>query len=354
MPDANLLNSRFPALGRQYPTVQLATLPTPVIEHQLRGGGQKMSVFVKCDDRSAELYGGNKVRKLEYLLARARRKKRRHIATFGAVGSHHALATALFAEQCGFECTCFLSHQRRSPSIATTLNMHLRHNTEIVRYGGRYSERIATLRQHLWPRDAWVIPAGGSSWLGTLGFVNAGLELGAQVDAGELPVPDRIYVAAGTLGTVAGLALGLVLAGLPSAVHAVRVTEPSYSGEQLLQRLLQKTAMMLHRADATVPAHLDRHINIRLRHSFFAGGYAHCDDATRVAVRRAKDDMNLELEATYTGKAMAALLSDIDSHGSSGDTVLFWNTYSSAILPVSGIAPQDTSRLPADFLAYYS
>mgnify|MGYP001811921846 CR=1 FL=1 len=354
MSDANLLNSRHPALGERFPTVSLATLPTPVVERSVNVKGKKHRLFVKRDDQTAELYGGNKVRKLEYLLARAERKKRDRIATFGAVGSHHALATALFARQCEFDCTCFLSHQRRSPSIPETLNMHLRNNTEIVRYGGRYSDRIATLRQHLWNKRAWVIPAGGSSWLGALGFVNAGLELAAQVDAGELPLPDRIYVAAGTLGTVAGLALGLALVSMPCVVHAVRVTEPSYSGAHLMQGLLGKTALMMHRADSGVAADLQQRVRLHLRHSFFAGGYAHSDAATDTAVRVARDEMNIELESTYTGKAMAALLADIESRDSSRETILFWNTYSSAALPVASNPPSDTSRLPAEFLSYFS
>ena len=348
------LNTRFPQLGRQYQTIRLADLPTPVIEKNIDIAGTKRKVFVKCDDLTSPIYGGNKVRKLEYLLFQARKRQCERIATFGAVGSHHALATALYARQAGFGCTCFLSHQRRTSSIARTLRTHIDNETEIVRYGGSYATRIATLRQSLWNRKSWVIPAGGSSWLGALGFVNAGLELAGQIERGELPRPDRIYVAAGTLGTVAGLALGLAIAKIPSVIHAVRVTEETYSGQQLLDRLLRKTAMMLHRADPQISGELIAATRVELREGFFAGGYAHTDAATDNAVRFAKDMLGIGLETTYTGKTMAAMLSDMKAGISSRESILFWNTFSSAQPADDSRVDDIEGRLPAEFRAYLS
>ena len=354
MSDRNALETRFPLLGEHFRREKLAVLPTPVIERRLKHKGSRHTLHIKCDDQTGEIYGGNKTRKLEYLLHKARARNRKRVATFGAVGSHHALATALYAHKLGFGSTCFLSHQKRVPSIAEALDMHLRNDTEIVRFGGNYAKRIATLRKYLWNRGAWVIPAGGSSWLGAIGFVNAGLELAGQVEAGELPQPDRIYVAAGTLGTVAGLAIGLALAGLATEVHAVRVTEPAYSGADLLDRLLRKTLTMMQMADPTLPSDLSAKLNIRLRHSFFGAGYAHSDAATDLAVELARDELGLSLECTYTGKTMAALLADLAATTRKDQQILFWNTYSSVPMQESsGVAPDD-DRLPAAFRSYYS
>jgi 1-aminocyclopropane-1-carboxylate deaminase/D-cysteine desulfhydrase-like pyridoxal-dependent ACC family enzyme len=141
--------------------MRLASLPTPVREVavQLDSGERKLSV--KYDDQTGVIYGGNKVRKLEYIFPRARDKKCGRLATFGAVGSNSALATALYARQAGFDCTCFLMHQAKTEQIPATLNMHIQNGTELVRYGGAYNKRVQTLRDNLWGRHAWVIPMGG-------------------------------------------------------------------------------------------------------------------------------------------------------------------------------------------------
>ena len=88
---------------------------------------------------------------------------------------------------------------------------------------------------------------GGSSWLGAVGFVNAGLELAHQVASGDLELPHRIYIANGTMGSCAGLALGLALADLPTELHAVRVVDDRFTSPSGFERLMRKTAMMLHR-----------------------------------------------------------------------------------------------------------
>jgi D-cysteine desulfhydrase len=354
MSDTTPLAAAFPLLGTHLPREVLAALPTPVRELHFNFEGSEQLLFIKCDDKTGDLYGGNKVRKLEFLLHKARMKGCRRVATFGAVGSHHALATALYARKLGLACTCFLSHQKRSPAIPGTLNMHLQNNTEIVRFGGNYAQRIATLRTHLWGRDAWVIPAGGSSWLGAVGFVNAGLELALQVHAGELPPPDRLYVAAGTLGTVTGLAIGLALADLPTEIQAVRVTETSYSGENLLRQLIHKTVLMLQRIDPSIPQHLADRVNIKVRHSFFAGGYAQSDDATDFAVSFAQKNLGMKLEPTYTGKTMAALLADLRTERGAAGKSLFWNTYNSVPLTATAKTLPEQNELPVEFRSYFS
>lgn len=354
MSDSDYLAERFPALACRLGKLQLASLPTPVGRREIRLGGTATELLIKYDNLTSPLYGGNKVRKLEYLLRPATRRPIRRFATFGTVGSHHALATALFARHRGFECTCFLAHQRATNAVPATLNMLLRNNAEIVRYGGAYHERLQILRRHLWQRDAWIVPAGGSSWYGTLGFVNAGLELASQIAAGDVPLPDRVYVATGTMGTAAGLALGFAMAELPVAVHAVRVSHDNIASEQALHRLIDKTVSMMHRLDRSVPQDLARRVKIILRHEFFAGGYAHSNDDIEAALHLAREQLDLELEATYTGKALAALLSDAASGAKDSGTLLYWNTVNSVPLNTASDRPPDNTRLPPEFLRYFS
>jgi D-cysteine desulfhydrase len=342
------LSSIRSLLGKE----NLAHLPTPVREFSLRLPAGRRHLTVKLDNLTGELYGGNKVRKLEYILHRARQKNCERIATFGTVASHHALATALYARHLGYPCICFLSHQLPTPAASETLRMHLKLGTSLVRYGGDYEKRLRILRQHLWGSKPWVVPIGGTSWLGAFGFVAAGIELAEQIAEGLLPEPDRLYVAAGTMGTAAGLALGLALADLKTAVHAVRVSDTFICNEDALRRILEKTARMMRRLDRSIPQDLAERTSIRLRHDFFAGGYARTDGETEAAIRFAKDELDLPLEGTYTGKAMAAVISDLSGAAASGRECLFWNTFNSTPLPVDDREPIDRDALPEEFLRY--
>lgn len=334
------------------PRKRLATLPTPVESRRLETAGAAVNIVVKRDDLTGEVYGGNKVRKLEFLLQRALDKQARRVATFGTVASNHALATSLYSRSLGLECTCFLSNQFRTPACARALNLHLENGTEIVQYGGSREKRIATLRKHLRGRRAFLIPPGGSSWRGAVGFVNAAFELAAQIEAGELAPPERLYVANGTMGTAVGLALGLALAGLSTEVQAIRVTEPFVSSPERMRHLLEKTATMLHRANPSIPADLASRTRYVFREGFLGDGYAKPTDAAMQAIEIARDQLGLTLEGTYTGKALAALLQDIDE-GTTTENALFWNTYNSRPLHADVSMPDDTGGLPDAFLRYF-
>jgi D-cysteine desulfhydrase len=347
-PQRPRLSSIAGLLGKE----ALAQLPTPVCEYPLQRPAGRRRLSVKMDNLTSDVYGGNKVRKLEYILHRARQKNCERVATFGTVASHHALATALYAKKLGYPCICFLSHQAPTPAACRTLKLHLQLGTSLVRYGGDYEKRLRILRQHLWGRNPWVVPAGGTSWLGAFGFVCAGIELAEQIAEGLVPPPDRLYVATGTMGTAAGIALGLALAGVATEVHAVRVSDTAICNEAALQRILDKTARMMHRLDRAIPKTLSKQVNIRLRHEFFAGGYARSDAATDAAIRLAKDELDLELEETYTGKAMAAVLSDLSAADAANRRFLFWNTFNSVSLPLDDNVPVDRGSLPGEFLRY--
>ncbi len=353
MSKSDYLQARFPVLGEKLPRMHLATLPTPVHELEIDPGSGRRSLSIKYDNLTGSTYGGNKVRKLEYIFPCALAKGCRRIATFGAAGSNHALATALYARQAGFECTAFLSHQAKTGLVAATLNMHLRNHTDLVRYGGAYKSRVNTLRENLWGKGAWVIPMGGSSWRGTVGFIAAGLELASQIENKEIPLPDRLYVGSGTMGTAVGLALGLAIAELKTEVHAVRVSDTSIANEKAMGSLLHKTAAMLWRLDSSVPADLAARANLRMRHGFFGPGYAQSTAATDEAIEFAKSQLDVTLEPTYTGKTMAALLDDMRKSGAGEIKFLYWHTYNSVPLDVPTDHPLDEQALPKEFLRYF-
>jgi len=347
------LASAYPVLCANLQKAEVASLPTPVSTTQFDTATGQRSVQIKHDDQSHPVYGGNKIRKLEYIFQRAVERGAERVATFGTVGSNHALATAIIAKQFGLKCTCFLAHQKRTPNIARTLNMHVELGTEIVRYGGSVN-RLDVFRRYLQNRHVWVIPLGGSCWLGAVGFVNAGLELRAQIDAAEIQLPERIYIANGTMGSSAGLALGLALAELPTEVHAVRVADSRFVNQGSLVRLMQKTVVLLNRLDKSFPIDLMERTHLRWRDEFFANGYAAVDDATQSAVAIAHEQLGLTLETTYTGKAMAAMLHDLQAGDYDTTRYLFWNTYNSRPLPVAARTPASPQNMPAEFMRYFN
>jgi len=330
--------------------IELATLPTPVQTTTLSANGLRTSVVVKRDDQTSPRYGGNKVRKLEYLFARARDLGARRVATFGAVSSNHALATSIFAHELEFACTALLAHQTRKPSCGRALNRHLAIGTDLICFQRSRKERADILRSLR--RDAtFVIPMGGTCPLGTLGFVDAGIEFAEQLRAGEAAEPGAIYVAMGTMGTVAGIALGLALAGLDCPVEAVRVTSEKEASPAGLARLCERTADLMRRYDPSVPRNLADRIRVNYRPEFYAGGYARSTPEIDEAVRIAGDELGLTLESTYTGKAFLALLSD--RRETSTAPACFWNTYSSVPSDATTLRPADVSRVPEEFLSYF-
>ena len=341
------LGNAFPGIAANIPKVEIATLPTPVSQKNVRIGDVSRRISVKHDDQTSLVYGGNKVRKLEYIFGRALSRDAKRVATFGAAGSNHALATSIHAQEQGLECTCFLSNQRNNPRVPATLARHAEIGTELVSYR-RAPSKVHLFRQFLQNRDAWVVPLGGSCWYGALGFVNAALELAAQIEYGELEMPSRVYVANGTMGTVTGLALGFALAELSCELHAVRVAATDYANTGRLQHMLEKTAALMHRFDASVPKNLVSRTRVTWRDGHFAGGYAHFDESTAGAVDFAASQLDINLETTYTGKAMAALLQDSATHAG---PVLFWNTYNSSSIEIpDGFSVED---LPKEFRRYF-
>jgi D-cysteine desulfhydrase len=230
--------------------------------------------------------------------------------------------------------------------------MHVRLGSKVFRYGGDRAARLKTLREHLPGEKVLAVPLGGTSWLGAVGFVNAGLELAQQVCDGDIEQPDEIYVAMGTMGTVAGLALGLALSGNPARVQAVRVTDEHFANPGRLDQLIRKTAALLHRADPDIPAGLERRVRLQYRPEFFGAGYAKSNPETDMAVSIASSELGLALEATYTGKAFRALLHDRQQNEIPTKR-LFWNTYNSVPLPVTTRRPEDVSSIPEEFLGYF-
>ena len=343
------LARRFPGTAT-LPCAGIVTLPTPLepLPALARELGVR-TVWVKRDDLTSPVYGGNKVRKLEYLLGAAMAEKCRAVITFGAYGSNHCLATAVHARALGLEPHVVLSPQEPGPFAPATLLAHAGLGTVIHPVGDwDGTAEGARLARELAARDGvspYVIPMGGSSPRGVVGYVNAAMEvadqvreLNADIDAGDLSAyarPDVVYVAAGTLGTAIGLAVGLAAIGAHTRVVALRVTPEGVATDDIAEQLADDTIALLSSLDSDFPALTFADLCFELRHDWFEPGYGVVTPETEEAVAIATAS-GITLETTYTGKAFAALVADARAGRLSDCQVLFWDTYSSAPMPVPG------------------
>jgi D-cysteine desulfhydrase len=298
-------------------------------------------VYVKRDDRTSALYGGNKPRKLEFVLAQALARGARRLVTTGALGTHHGLATTILGRALGLPTTLVLVHQPLTPHVRDTLELQAAYGAELV-YGANVAGTVVQMLRvlgvsQLRGERPYRVPTGGSSPHGNLGFVSAGLELADQVRAGELPEPTRIFVPVGTGGTQAGLVLGLRIAGLQSRVVGVLVTDILPPSPARLARAARRTLRLLRHAEPRVPDVAVAPSDFPLLRDQLGAGYGAPTRAARTAVEAAAA-CGLELETTYTGKSFAALLQGLRSGELAGEPVLFWNTHNS--VDVRGLAPR--------------
>lgn len=346
----------FPVAASAIPHLDLGRFPTPIEVHAGSELGLDCAqLLIKRDDLSAEPYGGNKIRKLEFLLAAARASGASGVITFGVAGSNHALATSICARACGLQSHSLLTRQANASYVRRNLLAGMWSGANLL---ACESEAAAlSLSQRLVEQagargDAlYVIAGGGSSPVGCLGFVNAGFELAAQLQSSHIEAPELIYLPLGTVGTAAGLQLGLRLAGLRSRLVPVRVVREDIGSPARFRSLLRATGELLGQAcGIELSADLDEVPSIR--QEFIGPGYARFSPEAIAAMNQAKQCLGLSLDPTYTGKAFAALLADLDTGTLRGRRVMFWNTYNSRPLPDAALAA-DYRRLPTPFHWYF-
>lgn len=346
----------FPTLAQLLPHVRLGDWPTPVRPMTAFGEALGLSrLYIKCDDVSGPLYGGNKIRKLEFLLGKALADNRKSVLTFGAAGSNHALATALYAKVLGLHPIVHLFPQPASDKLRQTLHRHLKNHTEmhgctyysLMKPGTLWRQMIETVKRGSAPMG---IPGGGTTPLGACGFVAAAFELKAQVEQGLCPEPDIIVLPLGTMGTAAGLAVGLKAAGLKTRIHAVRVVPQFMANMESFKRLYDAIVAFLMDHDPAFPC-VQLADEVIIDDTQFGGGYAEPTSAGERAVKELAETESITLETTYTGKALAALVQHAPDWRN--EAVLFWNTFSSRPHP-KGLETTSTKNLPRKLRHYFS
>jgi D-cysteine desulfhydrase len=349
----------WPELEGQLGFLALGDFPTPIerLDRFVAAGEPFASnTYVKRDDLSSPLYGGNKVRTLEPLLGQARRDDRRLVFATGAYGSNHAVASVLHARQAGFRTGVALFPQPCSATASANLRVSVTQSDEIVDL-----PHWSLLPWFIWQRtrraradarETFVMPPGGAIPRGCLGFLSAGLELAQQVDRGLMPPPAEVVIALGSTCSTAGLLVGLRLAarlglgwgakpardgarpgtdGTPLLV-AVRVTPWPVTSVFRIASLALRVSSWLAALTKSPQLELSRAElvqGLRVDGSQLGKGYGQPTAAGLAAIERL-GSLEAALDTTYSAKSAAALLARVEAAPA---VRLFWSTKSSAPLP---------------------
>ena len=305
-------------------------------------------VWVKRDGLTHSVYGGNKIRKFEFVFGDLLRKRARVVLTGGGLGSHHTLATAVIARQFGLQAVCSYYCQPVDEEVTRNLGLSAALDIDAHFCGDYVGLAVSFLWQYLrWlmrtRRPPYFIYPGAPGTLGILGYVNAAFEMKAQLEATGVLAPEVVFVAAGSCGTFAGLLLGARLAGLGSRIVGVRVIEKDVANRPKIARMVNRTARYLHRRDPSIPLVEIGPEEVDLLDGYLGPGYAHPTTEARQAVALMAQTEGLRLETTYTGKAMAALLDYARDHP--GARLLFVDTFAECVTLEEG----DYRTLPEKF-----
>ena len=347
------LFERFPELSGKIDWVRLETSPSPVQQLEHLGHG---SLWIKRDDILSTVYGGNKVRKLEFVLADAIAKRKDRVLTIGALGTNHGLATAIFCRRIGLDCTLLLfdqpvtSYVRRNLLLAHKYGADLVYSKGVIRMGVDFY-----LSSRLKYRNARFLYAGGSSPLGTLGAVSGALELAGQIEQGLCPTPDYVICPTASNGTMAGLSLGFMLAGLQTRVIGVSVAMKNVGPLPLntpgtVTRAIKAAHRLMARHSPRIPdARFERPV---LLEGYSGDGYGYPSPAGNRALEIFREREGIVLDPVYTGKTCAALLDFVEEPARADDTILYWHTYNS--IDHSKEAQElDYRDLPAEFHEFF-
>lgn len=306
----------------QIPRTVLGCWPTPIQPLDRLSdflGGPR--ILVKRDDLCGPAFGGNKIRKLEYLVADALAQGCDTLLTAGAAQSNHCRQTAAAAARCGLECHLALGGSEPADRDGNLFLDHLL-GARIHWCGThRKGEGLAALAEQLRAvgRRPCVIPYGGSSALGAVGFARAMVELQAQDVQ-----PSHVLFASSSGGTHAGMQVGRLLAGSSPALWGIRIDKedrPDRPFRTEVQDLALACAHLLG-----LPEHSSL-LDVELREDWLEPGYGVVSAAEQEAVSLAARMEGLLLDPVYTGRAFAGLLALVRRGAfSRSDRVLFWHT----------------------------
>ncbi|HKX62497.1 MAG TPA: D-cysteine desulfhydrase family protein [Verrucomicrobiae bacterium] len=308
------------------PRFRLAQLPTPIeeLENLTRElGGPKL--LTKRDDQTGLAFGGNKTRKLEFLVGQALAEGADTLVTAGAAQSNHCRQTAAAAAKAGLKCELVLNGQRPDvPNGNLLLDQLLgagEHWIERSQRATKMRELSEQLRSQ--GRKPYVIGVGGSNGVGATGYVVAMLELVEQLTARQQRV-DHLVFGTSSGGTQAGVVLGAQVAGFHGQLHGLSIDK----GEPELKDYEKEVAQIANEcADYIGSAARFSEKDIKVVGGYMGDGYGVVGDLEREAIRMMARCEGIILDPVYAGRAFGGLI-DLIRRGvfKRGETVLFWHT----------------------------
>jgi D-cysteine desulfhydrase len=317
-------------MNLQLPRLSLAHLPTPLefLPRLSKELGPRL--YIKRDDQTGLAGGGNKTRKLEFLVADALEQGADTLITVGAPQSNHCRQTAAAAARCGLRCILVL---RGDAPPDTTGNLLLDHllGAEVIWSGKRTREEVmeaVAAEVRAAGRKPYAIPLGGSTPLGAAAYALAMIELKEQMETmegkGEFvtrPSFDRLIFASSSGGTHAGLVVGAHLADFGGQVLGVSVDEEREALRRTVARIATGTARLLGQAGAYQAA------DISANADYLGAGYARMAAPEREAIALFAQAEGILLDPVYTGRAAAGMI-DLIRRGviRKTETILFWHT----------------------------
>ena len=324
------------ALLEQKPRARLGFFPTPL--HKLENLSRMLGIqlYIKRDDFSGmSLFGGNKIRKLEYLMGDAMAKGCDTVFTYGATQSNHAMQTVTACRRLGLNPILYLNAyvepDERDIRSNMLLDRILGAEVHIVRGEGGETEAETEARCFLLGKAhaarleaeghrCYDIPLGGASCIGSAAFVSGFCEFLTQ--CGEAGIrPDHLFTATGTGGTLSGLVAGRKLTQSDVKITAIAVSDKKLDYESNCAALANESLQWLG-SDERVEA-----VDFTVDRGYFAPGYEKPNDASIEAIRLLARAEGLLIDPVYTGKGFAGLLGNVRSGAvAPGSTVVFWHT----------------------------
>lgn len=313
----------------EFPRIRLANLPTPLeflprLTRHLGGP----DIYVKRDDCTGLATGGNKTRKLEFLMAEAVERRSTCVITQGAVQSNHARQTAAAACKLGMRCELLLEERVQAPTAEYLASGNL-FLDRMYGAGLRFLEKGTDMNAAMEEAAAgvrrdgdspYVIPGGGSTALGALGYVDCARELLAQIDDMKLPVTHVVH-ATGSAGTQAGLVAGIRAGRSDMEVVGIGVNAGRQVQEERVFNLARDTAELLGATGA-----VDR-AQVLANCDYIGDGYGVATQEMIHAVTLLARLEGLLFDPVYTGKALAGLIDLVTSGYFAGsDAIVFIHT----------------------------
>lgn len=314
-----------------FPTrVHLAHLPTPLekLDRLSRHLGGP-DIYVKRDDLTGLATGGNKTRKLEFLVADALAHGCNHLVTTGGPQSNHCRQTAAAAAKTGMGCTLVLNGKKPDNTTGNLLLDELL-GAHVYWTNGRNRQEVMAeviKEQETMGHKPYLIPLGGSNVMGATGYVYAMQELVTQLNASNINI-DFIVFASSSGGTHAGIALGAEIFNFRGQILGISIDHPADNLHTQVAALA--TATSTHLGCGMTPV-ANR---VEVNDDYLGGGYAVVGEGEREAIKMVAQLEGLLLDPVYTGRAMAGLI-DLIRWGAftRGQSVLFWHTGGTAALP---------------------